>query len=265
MKRIGRPTKDRTILKTIRTKGLWFNDRTGNLHQTLKIWVKRCDGSVDRGAYEHTGGVVPKHPTTGQPLESTGYTRGLRINPKPMGTLNRGTIYVRVNGKTWNAAMLAWKEQTGEELPKGTRIRHKDGNPWNNHISNLERVGAGTGGSYQAATRVAGVRVPLGSYKTREAAVEAVRAFRESVGAGPVQKENRYGCGSPGYFVGEIDMPVYRHELECSKKWVEENPSLFTKRFLDFCDNHPLEKWTFVITHTKGFFTLSATTKERLT
>jgi len=191
MKRIGRPPKDHAILRTIRTKGYWFNDQTGNLHQTLKIWVKRGDGSVDRGAYEHTGGVVPKHPTTGQPLESTDYTRGLRINPKPIGTLNRGTVYVRVNGKTWNAAMLAWKEQTGEQLPKGTRIKHKDGNPWNNHIDNLERAGVGTCGSYQAATRIAGVRVSLGSYKTREAAVEAVDAFRASVGAGPVRKYER--------------------------------------------------------------------------
>lgn len=191
MKRIGRPLKDHAILKTIKTKGVWFNDVTGNLHQTLKVWVKRGDGSVDRGAYEHGSGVVPNHPTTGQPMESTDHTRGLRINPKPMGTLNRETVYVRVNGKTWNAASLAWKEQTGEELPKGTRIRHRDGNPWNNHISNLERVGAGTGGSYQAATRINGVRVALGCYKTREAAVEAVRAFREAVGAAPVRAYKR--------------------------------------------------------------------------
>jgi len=191
MKRLGKPPKDRTILKTIRTKGLWFNDRTGNFHQTLKVWVKRGDMSEDRGIFETPGGLVPNHPTTGQPPESTDHNRGLRINPKPIGTLNRGTVYVRVNGKTWNAAAIAWKEQTGEELPKGTRIRHKDGNPWNNHISNLERVGAGTGGSYQAATRVAGVRVSLGSYKTREAAVEAVAAFRASVGAGPVRKYER--------------------------------------------------------------------------
>lgn len=191
MKRIGRPPKDRTLLKTVKTKGYWFNDRTGNFHQTLKVRVMRGDGSEDRGTYEHTSGMIPKHPSTGQPLESTDHTRGLRINPEPMGNLNRGTIYVRVNGKTWSAATLAWKEQTGEELPKGTRIRHKDGNPWNNHISNLERAGAGTGGSYQAATRIDGVRVALGSYKTREAAVEAVRAFREAIGAAPVRAYKR--------------------------------------------------------------------------
>lgn len=191
MKRIGRPSKDHAILKTIKTKGVWFNDVTGNLHQTLKVWVKRGDGSVDRGTYEHTSGVIPNHPSTGQPLESTDYTRGLRINPKPMGTLVRNTVVVKVNGVLKSAAAIAWKEQTGEELPKGTRIRHKDGNPWNNHMSNLERVGAGTGGSYQAATRVAGVRVALGCYKTREAAVEAVRAFREAVGAAPVRKYER--------------------------------------------------------------------------
>ena len=191
MKRAGRPRKDHCILATIRTKGVWFNDQTGNLHQTLKVWVKRGDGSVDRGAYEHSNGTIPNHPTTGKPVESTDHTRGLKINPEPMGTLNRGTVYVRIKGKTWSAAAIAWKEQTGEELPKGTRIRHKDGNPWNNHISNLERAGLGTGGVYQAATRISGVRVGLGSFRTREAAVEAVRAFRESVGAGPVRAYRR--------------------------------------------------------------------------
>ena len=188
MKRVGRPPKDQTILKTIKTKGVWLNDQTGNMHQTLLVRVIRGDGSQDFGTYDHSAGLVPNHPTTGEPMVNM---PGLRINPEPMGTLNRGTVYVRVNGKTWNAAMLAWRNQTGEQLPKGTRIRHKDGNSWNNHISNLERVGAGTGGSYQAATRVAGVRVSLGSFRTREAAVEAVRAFRESVGAGPVRAYRR--------------------------------------------------------------------------
>ena len=28
MKRVGRPPKDQTILATIRTKGVWFNDQT---------------------------------------------------------------------------------------------------------------------------------------------------------------------------------------------------------------------------------------------
>lgn len=188
MKRVGRPPKDQTILKTIKTKGVWFNDQTGNMHQTLLVRVLRGDGSQDFGTYDHSAGVIPNHPTTGEPLVNM---PGLRINPEPMGTLVKNTVVVRVNGKTWSAATLAWKEQTGEELPKGTRIRHKDGNPWNNHISNLERAGLGTGGTYQAATRIAGVRVSLGSFRTREAAVEAVRAFRESVGAGPVRAYRR--------------------------------------------------------------------------
>ena len=191
MKRAGRPRKDHCILATIRTKGVWFNDQTGNLHQTFKVWVKRGDMSEDRGDYYHPSGAVPDHPTTGKRLENTDHNRGLQINPKPAGTLVKGTVMVRIGGVLRNATHLAWKEQTGEELPKGTRIRHKDGNPWNNHISNLERAGLGTGGVYQAATRIAGVRVSLGSFRTREAAVEAVRAFRESVGAGPVRAYRR--------------------------------------------------------------------------
>ena len=207
MKRVGRPRKDHCILATIRTKGVWFNDQTGNLHQTFKVWVKRGDMSEDRGVLDTPGGEIPKHPTTGKPLWTPRPTTyidyrpihdkapdplmGLRINPEPMGTLVKNTVVVRVNGVLRSAAAIAWKEQTGEELPKGTRIRHKDGNPWNNHISNLERAGLGTGGVYQAATRVSGVRVSLGSFRTREAAVEAVRAFRESVGAGPVRAYRR--------------------------------------------------------------------------
>lgn len=207
MKRVGRPQKDHCILATIRTKGVWFNDQTGNLHQTFKVWVKRGDMSEDRGILDTPGGEIPKHPTTGKPLwtprpttyidyrpihdKAPDHLMGLRINPRPMGTLVKNTVVVRVNGVLRSAAAIAWKEQTGEELPKGTRIRHKDGNPWNNHIDNLERAGLGAGGSYQAATRIAGVRVSLGSFRTREAAVEAVRAFRESVGAGPVRAYRR--------------------------------------------------------------------------
>ena len=43
MKRVGRPPKDQTILKTIKTKGVWLNDQTGNMHQTLLVRVLRGD------------------------------------------------------------------------------------------------------------------------------------------------------------------------------------------------------------------------------
>jgi hypothetical protein len=198
----------KVIVRKERIKGVWFNDVTGNLHRTHMVKITRRNGSIDRGDYHHAKqGEIPNHPTTGKPLWTAkpityegwnaivdrppDHLRGLRINPRPMGTLVKGVVIVKVNGASRSAAQIAWKEQTGEELPKGTRIRHKDGNPWNNHISNLERAGLGTGGSYQAATRIAGVRVSLGSFRTREAAVDAVRAFRESVGAGPVRAYKR--------------------------------------------------------------------------
>ena len=198
----------KVIVHKERIKGVWFNDVTGNLHRTHMVKITRRNGSIDRGDYHHVKqGEIPNHPTTGEPLwtaKPTTYEgwnaivdrppdhlRGLRIDPQPTGTLVKGTIMVRIDGVLRNATHLAWKEQTGEELPKGTRIRHKDGNPWNNHISNLERAGLGTGGVYQAATRISGVRVGLGSFRTREAAVEAVRAFRETVGAGPVRAYKR--------------------------------------------------------------------------
>ena len=198
----------KVIVRKERIKGFWFNDVTGNLHRTHMVKITRRNGSIDRGDYHHIKqGEIPNHPTTGKPLWTAkpityegwnaivdrppDHLRGLRIDPKPTGTLVKGVAMVKINGVSRSAAQIAWKEQTGEELPKGTRIRHKDGNPWNNHISNLERAGLGTGGSYQAATRVSGVRVSLGSFRTRGAAVEAVRAFRESVGAGPVRAYKR--------------------------------------------------------------------------
>ena len=198
----------KVIVHKERIKGVWFNDVTGNLHRTHMVKITRRNGSIDRGDYHHAKqGEIPNHPTTGEPLWTAkpityegwsaivdrppDHLKGLRINPEPMGTMVKGVVMVKVNGASRSAAQIAWMKQTGEELPKGTRIRHKDGNPWNNHISNLERAGLGTGGVYQAATRIAGVRVSLGSFRTREAAVEAVRAFRESVGAGPVRAYKR--------------------------------------------------------------------------
>lgn len=204
MKPLGRPRNPKRVVKTIRTNGLFFNDRTGNLHRTVKIQLHRADGSIDHGDMLIPAGAIPEHPTTGEPLEDCPGNRGLRINPKPAGSLVRGSVVItdrvydghgNVRMQTYiNVARYAWWRQTGERLPKGKRLIHLDGDPWNNHVSNLQvvqPVETRRKARYQAATRISGVRVSLRYFETRKAADEAVNAFRLSVGAGPVRAYNR--------------------------------------------------------------------------
>ena len=69
-----------------------------------------------------------------------------------------------------------------------TRFRHKDGNKLNNRRDNLEIV---TSKPHQAMTWIAGTRVCLGSYDTKDEAVAAVNAARAAVGMAPVKTRNR--------------------------------------------------------------------------
>lgn len=197
----GKPPDPLKIIRTLRTTGLFWNDQTGNLHRTVKVMVFRANGHVDHGDPLVPAGHVPMHPTTGEPLADSPGNRGLKINPKPAGTVVKGTVVI--HDKTYdghgklvlqtyiNVARYAWWRQTGERLDPRIKLRHVDGDLWNNHISNLQIVRKAVGVSrkrpWQAVTRVSGARVSLGYHQTREAAVEAVNAFRTAAGLDPVR------------------------------------------------------------------------------
>ena len=73
-------------------------------------------------------------------------------------------------------------------LLRTDRIRHIDGTPWNHRMDNLELV---VRKPHQAVTWIAGTRVCLGSYSSKEEALEACNAARAAVGLGPVKPRNR--------------------------------------------------------------------------
>ena len=133
-----------------------------------------------------------------------------QVNPNPY-TNSR----IRVDGKKMLTAAVAWLytgASTDEELItfwdgpwhtiryerlkrnnepsifRTTRFRHKDGNKLNNRRDNLEIV---TSKPHQAMTWIAGTRVCLGSYDTKDEAVAAVNAARAAVGMAPVKTRNR--------------------------------------------------------------------------
>lgn len=195
IRKLGRPPDPQTIKTIERIKGVWWNDQTGNYHQTLRVRVVRNDGSMDSGVYGQPGDL-PCHPTTDKPLADTPEHRGLRINPKPMGALVKGVVRVTLpkahpadRVRTRSAGVLAWERQTGEQLPTGTRVRHMDGDVWNNRLDNLAVVRPA--GAHQAATWVNGKVVTLGRFHSRSEADAAVATFRASVGLPPVRPYSR--------------------------------------------------------------------------
>lgn len=204
IKKPGRTPRPMKIIETIRTPGLFWNDQTGNLHRTLKLTIRRANGQIDHGDPEYPAGFIPMHPTTGKRLDDTPENRGLKINPNPAGNVVKKSIVIDHRLRDGhggvmkririNVTKVAWWKQTGEKLAPRARLRHIDGDVWNNHISNLELVSTGglivktrTKARYEAATRVSGTRVSLGYHQTREAAVEAVNAFRTAAGLDPVR------------------------------------------------------------------------------
>ena len=114
--------------------------------------------------------------------------RSITKNPRPAGTVKGSTLYIQTPEGRVNAARVAWHQHYGEKLPKRTRVKHLDGDVWNNRKENLSVDRAV---SHHAITRIGGAVVSLGTYGTMEEAVAAVNAARAAVGLGPVKTRNR--------------------------------------------------------------------------
>ena len=151
------PRRRRTPKVLSRVASLVFYPDTGTFNETVEVETLRPDDTV---------------------------TFAKSINPKPAGALEGSTLYVYMNGARRNAAKIAWYFHYGENLPTRTRIKHLDGDVWNNRKENLsiER-----NERHPAITRIAGAVVSLGRYATRAEADAAVSAARAAVGMGPVK------------------------------------------------------------------------------
>ena len=114
------------------------------------------------------------------------------IDPKPAGYLAGKTPSVRYKGTTRQISHMAWEYHHREKLPRYARIKHLDGNHWNNKIENLQLVPRG---GHQAITRIGGAVVYLGTYPTAEDARAAVAAARAAVGLGPVRSRKPVTSG----------------------------------------------------------------------
>ena len=151
----------------------------------------------------------------GMLVPGKGLSEHWTINPKPFGSLLGSTVVLTLPkpiGRV-NAAWLAWcatvedpPEQFmlndgsyrgpwfqhlmfhAEGVPRSTRFRHLDGNPWNNRRDNLAIVERKP---HRAITRIGGIVVSLGSYGTKDEALRACNDARQAVGHGPVKTRNR--------------------------------------------------------------------------
>lgn len=111
-------------------------------------------------------------------------TSRIIVDPKPAGKRSGKYPTVTYEGRTRLLSHVAWEQHHQTKLPKGTRIKHLDGDPWNNRIENLVLVPRG---GHQAITRIGGALVYLGSYPSAQDARDAVNAARAAVGMGPVK------------------------------------------------------------------------------
>lgn len=65
-------------------------------------------------------------------------SRGRMAKGMVAGTAKaRGYVQVRINGEFFYAHRLAWVIQTGQPIPDGVEIDHRDGDPSNNRWANL--------------------------------------------------------------------------------------------------------------------------------
>lgn len=144
-----------------RVASLVFYPDTGTFNETVNIETLKPDGEV----------VFTQH-----------------INPKPAGVVEGSTLYVYMNGAKHNAARVAWYAHYGDRLPLRTRVKHLDGDVWNNRKENLS---IDRNERHHAITRIAGAVVSLGRYATRAEADAVVVAARAAVGAGPVKTRKR--------------------------------------------------------------------------
>ena len=114
------------------------------------------------------------------------------IDPRPAGKMTGNRPTVTYKGTTRQISHMAWEYHHREKLPRYARIKHLDGNPWNNRIENLQLVPRG---GYQAITRIGGAVVYLGTYPSATDAREAVAAARAAVGLGPVRSRKPVTSG----------------------------------------------------------------------
>ena len=111
--------------------------------------------------------------------------RSITKNPRPAGIVSGSTLYINTPDGRQNAARVAWLHHYGEDLPLRTRVKHLDGDIWNNRKENLAIA---TKNTHHAITRIAGQVVSLGRFSTREESLAAIDAARALAGMAPVNR-----------------------------------------------------------------------------
>lgn len=112
--------------------------------------------------------------------------RSFSKNPRPAGVVSGSTLYINMPDGRQNAARIAWLNHYGEVLPLRTRIKHLDGDIWNNKKENLAIAPRN---AHHAITRIAGQVVSLGRFSTREESLAAIDAARAIAGMPPVDRK----------------------------------------------------------------------------
>ena len=173
---VEKPRADRM---THKRKTLVFNPDAGTFHEARELTY---------------------HPAYDGPRDP------IRVNPEPYPS-----TFITIDGWKQPAPLIAWlftgcgerftvehgrgyvtyerlKRNDRPLVQRWSRFRHLDGDTMNCRTDNLELIERRP---YQAITTIAGVRVNLGSYSSKEEALRVCNAARVAVGVGPVKTRKR--------------------------------------------------------------------------